>query len=200
MLRATSTVLLLLFLSTGCETQTVEYRSRPSWHTALSGGLPHEHQREDGTIMKFNTSNESSSLAVQDYLDSITLEEKDAVTGELTLRAVLPEHLLKHTLTCLRDRNWEVLYDQLISAKTHQFYEQRENGFATFESFFNTNRRELAKTILRIHGGISSGDVVVSERGSEIVHSLAPRVARDYEFRSISFIREGQFLKLHSIQ
>lgn len=200
MLRNTTTVLVLFVIFVGCEPQTVEYRSRPSWHTALSGGLPHEYEREDGTIVKFNTSNESSSIAVQDYLDTITLEEKDDITGELTLRAVLPEHVLKHTLTCLRDRNWKVLYEQLISAKTFQFYEQQENGFANFESFFNTNRRELAKTILRIHGGISSGDVIVSERGGEIVHSFVPRIARDYEFRSVSFIREGQFLKLHSIQ
>jgi hypothetical protein len=195
-----SPALLLLLLCVGCKSQTVEYRQRPSWHTALSGRLPNEHRREDGTIMKFSTSNDTTSVAVQDYLETITLEEKDIITGELTLRAILPEHVLKHSLTCLRDRNWKVLYEQLISAKTQQFYEQQENGFAKFESYFNANRREIAKTLLRIHGGISSGDVVVSERGSEIIHSLVPRVARDYEYRSVSFIREGQYLKLHSIQ
>jgi hypothetical protein len=191
---------LLVFCCVGCETQSIEYRSRPSWHTALSGGLPTEHVREDGTVMKFGSSNESSSLAVQKYMDAIVLEEKDEITGEITLRAILPEHVLKHTLTCLRDRKWGILYDQILSAKMKTYYEERENGREEFETFFTKHRRELAKTLQRILGGIGFGDVVVSEYENELIFTLSQRILRDYKFTTVSFVREDQFLKLQTIR
>ena len=184
----------------GCETQTVEYRSRPSWHTALAGGLTAEHKREDGTVMKFGSSNESSSLAVQKYMDTIVLEEKDEITGELTLRSILPEHVLKHTLTCLRDRKWDILYDQIPSTKSKAYYEARDNGRDEFEAFFIKHRRELAKTLQRILGGKGFGDVIISEHGDELVFTLSPRIRGEYEFSSVSFSREDQYLKLQTIQ
>ncbi len=200
----TTCLLLFMFLITfcciSCETQTIEYRSRPSWHTSLSGGLPAEHVREDGTIMKFGTAGESSSLAVQKYMDTIVLEEKDEITGEITLRSILPEHVLKHTLTCLRDRHWGVLYEQILSTKTRAYYEDRENGREEFEMYFTKHRRELAKTLQRILGGKGFGDVVVSEQEHELIFTLSPRLRRDYEFTAVSFVRDGQFLKLHTIR
>ena len=101
-------LLALLFVEIGCQTQTIEYRSRPSWQTALSSGLHSEQVREDGTIMKYSSANEHSSQALQEYLNSINLEETDEFTGERTLRAVLPDHVLMHLLTCLRDRIGEI--------------------------------------------------------------------------------------------
>jgi len=192
-------IVVVLLVLAGCTTQTIEYRSRPMWHTALSGGLPIEYVREDGTIMKYSSSNETSSKALQAYLQTVVLEEKDEITGELTLRAILPEHVLTHVLTCLRDRNWDVLYEQLISSKMQQFYEQPDVGREQFDSFFISNRRELAKTLQRIRGGKGFGEVIASENENEIVYALSARVARNYKFKNVSFIRENQFLKLHSI-
>lgn len=193
-------LLALLFVEIGCQTQTIEYRSRPSWQTALSSGLHSEQVREDGTIMKYSSANEHSSQALQEYLNSINLEETDEFTGERTLRAVLPDHVLMHLLTCLRDRSWDIIFEQLISTSMKQYYSQLENGKEKFDSFFITNRRELARSMQRFRGGIGFGDVVASERGNELMYVLSARVTRDYKFSSISFIREGEFLKLHSIQ
>lgn len=184
----------------GCKTQTIEYRTRPTWHTALAGGLPTERVRNDGTIVKYKKANETSSVAFQLYIDSIALEEEDEDTGEITLRAVLPEHILKHVLTCLRDRSWDLLYNQLISTKMKRYYDEREQGRKEFDAFFSTNRRELAKTLQRIHGGIGFGDVITTERNNIVIHTLSARIQRDYTFNSITFIRESQFLKLHAIE
>ena len=118
-----------------CKTQTIEYRTRPTWHTALAGGLPSEDIRGDGTIVKFKNANETSSLAYQKYIDSIILEEEDVATGVVTLRAVLPEHVLTHVLTCLRDRSWNLLYNQLISAQMKQHYENLDQGREKFDAF-----------------------------------------------------------------
>ncbi|MBC8309575.1 MAG: hypothetical protein ISR75_00625 [Phycisphaerales bacterium] len=193
-------ILITTFLLTGCGTQTTEYRTSPSWQTALSGGNSVDHVRDDGTVVKFNSSNESSSHTIKEYLNTIELQEKDEITGELTVRSILPEHVLNHTLTCLRDRNWDVLYEQIISAKSRQYYSQLENGREEFDMFFITNRRELARTLQRIHGGKGFGDMVASENGNTIIYELSARVASGYKFKAVTFVREDQFLKLDSIR
>ena len=195
----TSISVFLGSLVVGCQTETVEYHSRPTWHTSLSGGMPVEQVREDGTIMKYKSSNVMSK-PMQEYLDSIVLEEKDEITGELTLRSIFPEHVIDHTINCLRDKKWDVLFEQIISTETKEYYFKKEDGRAEFETFFSQNRRELAKTLQRIRKGKDFGDVQLRENGDVTIHTLSPRIARDYEFSAISFIREDQFLKLHSIR
>ena len=182
-----------------CKSQTVEYHSRPTWHSALSGGMPTQQIREDGTIMKYSSSGVLST-PMQEYLDSIVLQEKDELTGKLTLRAIFPEHVLDHTMTCLRDKNWDVLFEQLISTEAKEYYLKQENGRAEFETFFTQNRRELARTLQRIRKGKGFGDVRVYEDGNFTSYTLSPRVAREYKFTTVSFIHEDQFLKLHAIQ
>ena len=81
-----------------------------------------------------------------------------------------------------------------------QFYNQKENGREEFNDFFITNRREIAKTLQRILGGSGFGDVVITDNNYEIVHSLSQKVSRDYTFKTVSFVHEGQFLRLHSIR
>ncbi len=183
----------------GCAKQTVEYRSRPAWGMTLTGNLPAEQVRKDGTIMKFS-SGDTKCTALQEYLATIELEETDELTGKKTLRSVFPEHVLTHTLTCLRDRTWDLLFEQIVSTKMQQFYNQKENGREEFNDFFITNRREIAKTLQRILGGSGFGDVVITDNNYEIVHSLSQKVSRDYTFKTVSFVHEGQFLRLHSIR
>jgi hypothetical protein len=183
----------------GCQTETVEYHSRPTWHTALSGGMPVEQVRENGTIMKYKSSNVMSK-PMQEYLDSIVLEEKDELTGKLTLLAIFPEHVIDYTMNCLRDKKWDILFEQIISNENKEYYLKKEDGRAKFETFFTQNRRELARTLQRIRKGKDFGDVQLFEQGAISIHTLSPRIARDYEFSSVSFMREGQFLKLHSIR
>ena len=197
-------IALVLFGSFGisilsCKTQTVEYHSRPTWQTALSGGMPTQQLREDGTILKYSSPN-VLSRPMQEYLDSIVLEEKDDLTGKLTLRAIFPEHVIDHTMTCLRDKNWDVLFEQLISTETRENYLKHEDGRAEFETFFTQNRREIARTLQRIRKGKDFGDVQMYVSGDVTIHKLSPRIARDYMFSTVSFIREEQYLKLHSIQ
>jgi|TARA_B100000959_G_C14958815_1_gene614876 hypothetical protein len=193
-------ILLIAVLLSGCETQTVEYRSRPSWQTAMSGGNPVNHVRDDGTVVKYSSSNESSSHTIKDYLSTIELQKKDQLTGEVTVRSILPEHVLTHTLTCLRDKNWDVLYEQIISTKSRQYYSQIENGREEFDMFFINNRRELARTLQRIHGGKGFGDMNAFENGDTIIYELSAKAARDYKFKSVTFVREDVYLKLDSIR
>jgi len=184
----------------GCETKTVEYHNRPSWHASLSRDLPSQEVRDDGTVVHYGGLHEKYNKPMQEYLDSVVLEEKNERTGKVTLRALFPEHVLDQTLKCLRDKEWDILFDQIISTKSKEMYLNQENGREEFDSFFATNRRELARTLQRIRKGIGFGDVIIQEDGEVSNYVLSPRIARDYTYRRVSFVREEQFLKLHSIQ
>ena len=150
--------------------------------------------------MKFSTDSSSTSETVVDYLETIKLEEKDELTGEITLRAVLPEHLLAQTLTCLRDRDWILLFEQVLSEQMQSYYNGRDFGYEEFEDFFATNRRDLAMTIQRMIQGRTIGDVIENKKGNKLLLTFSRRVKTKYKFKNITLIRQGEYLKLHDIK
>ena len=117
--------------------------------------------------------------------------------------------MLPETLTAVGELDPKVILvltkvpltsEQILSNEMKQFYENEENGREQFVDFFSSNRRELAKTLQRMHGGKGFGEVTSVQQGNVIMYSFIPRVARSYTFKSVSFMRENEFLKLHSIR
>ena len=193
-------ILLIFIAAAGCTTQKIEYRTRPAWHYTMSNTIKNEVTRDDGTLVKYVSIGGQNSATVQEYLDSIQLEEVDELTGELTLRAVLPEHVLSQLLTCLRDRNWDLLFDQILSDEARYYFESRENGIAEFRYFFINNRRDLAKVLQRMIRGNAFGDVKLIDEGSFTKITLASHASGDYKFKKVTLVRESDFLKLYSIE
>ncbi len=197
----TTRCILFIFLSAaGCETQKIEYRTRPAWHYSISDSIENEIALEDGTIVKYSPVGGQNSAAVQEYLNSVQLEEVNELTGEVTLRAVLPEHVLSQLLTCLRDRDWGLLYEQILSEEARYYFESRENGTREFRAFFEGNRRDLAKLLQRMIKGNAFGDVRQIEDGNFIITTLAAHASRDYRFKKVTLIQENDYLKLFSIE
>ncbi len=162
--------------------------------------MANEVVRNDGTVVKYVPIGGSTSVAVQEYLDTIALQETDETTGDTTLRAVLPVHVLTQTLVCLRDRDWDLLYDQILSSAAQDYFGSREAGKAEFVAFFETHRNDLAKSMQKMIQGKPFGDVVMKEEGRTIRMSFSPRMVGNFSFRKITFYREGEYLKLHSIE
>ena len=189
-----------LFTCGGCETKRVEYHTRPAWHYSMTKTMASEVVRNDGTVVKYVPIGGSTSVAVQKYLDTIALQETDETTGDTTLRAVLPVHVLTQTLVCLRDRDWDLLYDQILSGAARDYFDSREAGKAEFIAFFETHRNDLAKSIQKMIQGKPFGDVMMKEEGRTIRMSFSPRMVGNFKFRNITFYREGEYLKLHSIE
>lgn len=192
---------LLLLSLIGCETQKVEYHTRSAWQYSMRGtSLEDEVVREDGTIMKYTIVGSSASQNVQKYLDSIEMETKDKETGKISLNAVLPEQLLSQTLVCLRDRKWDILYDQILSLSAQNYFQSQSDDLVTFKNFFEINRRELAKLFQKMIQGRHFGDILINDTGTFLELAFSPNMAGDFQFRKIILQREGQFLKLHSIE
>ena len=190
----------ILLGSASCEVQKTEYRTRPSWQESMGGDLPFQSTRRDGTIMNFSPSSSKKSTAFDAYLKTITLVEKDEITGKTTLRAILPEHIFTQTLTCLRDRDWTLLYNQILSKGARQSYEKENDGIEKFNNFFENNRDDIAKTFQRILRGTGNGDVLTNESDNKIVYYFSDRVGINYTFKSVTLIQEGQLLKLDLIR
>jgi len=199
-MRRTSSIFFLVFAITGCATEKIEFRTRPAWHYSLNNSLDNNIIREDGTIVKYASVSGENSTAVQQYLDSIELQEVDELTGEITLRAVLPEHVLSQFLTCLRDRNWDLLYEQVLSSEARNYFESRENGLEYFQAFFDTNRRDIAKLLQRMIKGSAFGDVRQFDDGRFTIIAITTHSAKDYRFKKVTLVRENEFLKLYSLE
>lgn len=193
-------VMVTSFTCSGCETQRIEYHTRPAWHYSMTKTIANEVVRSDGTVVKYVPIGGSTSVAVQKYLDTISLQETDETTGDTTLRAVLPMHVLTQTLVCLRDREWELLYDQILSRDAREYFGSRENGNDEFVAFFENHRNDLAKSMQKMIQGKPFGDVMVREEGRTVRMSFSPRMVGNFKFRKITFYREGEYLKLHSIE
>lgn len=195
-------ILITLFIlsAVNCETRRVEYHTRPAWHYSMARTMSNEVVRDDGTVVRYAPMGGSTSNTVQAYLDGITLEETDEVTGNTTLRAILPVHVLTQTIVCLRDRKWDLLYDQILSRDAQIYFGTRDNGHEEFVSFFETYRSDLAKSMQKMIQGKAFGDVMVEERGRTILMTFSPRMVGNFKFRKVTFFREGEYLKLHSIE
>ena len=194
------TLLIFCLAIPACNTQRVEYHKRPAWHYAMDKEMPDEVVQEDGTIVKYATVGSSKSAAVSQYLDGIELRSKDEITGEVTLRAILPEHVLEQILICLRDRDWDLLYDQVLSTATRENYESKERGQEEFKAFFEKYRKELGKTVQRLLRGKSFGDVTQKTVGDYTIVTFAPGSLGNFKFHTVKLVREGEFLKLAVIE
>ncbi len=192
--------LIILMTTAGCESYRVEYHKRPAYMMNAAGLQENDQVTlEDGTVIVYSTrevapeatgdpvANPSEKFQIREELDN----------GEVVLRALLPQHVLANTLTCLRAEEYELIWDQLLSERIRMEYELRGQGYEDFERFFATNRLELAATLTRMMLGLSSGDAFMKNVGGGMVRFyFHPRIAPQFKFRTVEVISEGGGLRL----
>jgi len=189
----------------GCKPYRIEHRKRPSfYHRASATELPEQEVLEDGTIVVYETSRPRGEFQRSREVDEegkpyeIREEKED---GTIVLRAFLPEHVLANTLTCLRNEEYELLWDQMLAEVTKQAYEDRGEGPEQFAAFFRKHRQELAKTLNRMILGIPREEVEVVWAGVDAVGCrLRRHVAEQFVFTQVEMVREERDLKLRIIQ
>src|SRR5437867_2896217 len=91
----------------GCKGYRIEYITRPGYYQeAMPPGSPQRVTLDDGTVLVFQTRDAQKDLEPKtagpgDKPEPFRIrEEKD--DGTVILRALLPQHVLANTLTCLR--------------------------------------------------------------------------------------------------
>ncbi len=195
----------------GCETYRIEYHTRPTYYQSAAVPLNETVTLDDGTVLVFSSrvtpgdstagvgvsrrgdagnaggSGNRPAFQIRDELDD----------GTVVLRALLPQQVLANTLTCLRNQEYELIWDQLLAERTKHNYELREQGFEEFERFCASNRMELAATLTRMMLGLSRSDAFMKNVGEGVVRFyFHPRIAPEFKFKTVEVISEGGGLKL----
>lgn len=186
------------FLS-ACSTYRVEYHKRPGFFRSVAAPQPDQVTLDDGTVLVFKTSDPTADLSSQqaegDGERFQIREERD--DGTIVLRALLPQHVLANTLTCLRNEEYDLIWEQLLSERTRHAYKLREQGYDEFEAFFSGQRNELAATLTRLLLGLARGEAYMENMGGGIVRfRLHPSVASEFRYTTADVIAEGGGLRL----
>ena len=181
-----------------CSTYRVEYHKRPGYYSAVGGPQDGQVTLDDGTVLVFTTRQATEDLSRQADGEGERFRIREELDdGTIVLRALLPQHVLANTLTCLRNQEYDLIWEQLLAERTRRAYELRGEGYEEFEVFFSSQRNELAATLTRMLLGLARGEAYMENVGGGIVRfRLHPRVATEFRFTTAEVIGEGGGLRL----
>ena len=198
---------LVAALVAGCTPYRIEYVPRPGWYAKASEEpLPDRIVEEDGTVVIFYDPAEGHprdrGKVVVDEGDTLELRETND-DGEVVLRAFRPEHVVSHLLMGLRNEEYEVLWDQLVSERTKVAYQEEGQGYEAFAAWCAAWRVELARMLNRMTLGFPANEVVVDQVGEDVLRlrlwphiGLQPDGSSRYAFSYVDVVREGFGFKL----
>ena len=189
----------LLAAALGCEEYRIEHHRRPAYYRdAAVGELPDRITLADGTVIVYETINGPGDLKTRVGIDEKVFQIREEFEdGSVVLRARVPEQVLANTLTCLRNQEYELLWEQLLSERTRRSYELQGKGVEDFANYFGKRRNDLAKTINRMMLGIPRNEVIMENIGSGVIRiRFHPQVGRLFRFKTVDVVSEGPGLKL----
>ncbi len=173
----------------GCEPYRVEYHTRPGFYARASEyELPGEVVLDDGTVVVYSTRDFQSALgrggeqARRPF--ALRTQNED---GTIDLHALTPDHVLMNTLQCVRDGEYDLLYDELLAKRTRDEYiaagldPKRE-----FVAFMSKHQIDIARTLTRMVAGLPHQEVAMDPMGEGITRCrLRPQVATAFKFKAV---------------
>lgn len=184
----------------GCKPERIEYHRRPAIYERASDQPPQDEVvLEDGTIIRYRTAVRPGIVGEGGSDGSKPFQiREEAEDGTITLRALLPEHVLMNALACMRNREYLLMWEQLLSPATREEFENLENGFDGFATFMEKNRHELVSSLTRMVTGIPSHETSITRLSAGVTRCrLRPQVAEGFKFRVVDVVQEnGSYLLL----
>ena len=185
-----------------CTPYRIEYHPRPAFYKEASEQeLLDQVRLEDGTLIRFREQDpfgdgpqvgnegESGSSATTD----IRLESSD---GSVVLRAAAPEHVLAHAKRCIRQREYRLLWDQLLADRTRGAYQREGKDFEDFAKFCEDNRPAMMETFNRMGFALYSTDVVQEAiQPNGVRYRMHPRLGDQFVFTEFDVVRETSGFK-----
>lgn len=200
-------VSLAAVMAAACQPQRIEHHMRPAFYEkAALGELPSEVTLEDGTIIKYHSNQAQSTYGRggdDRYAPLQIREETQTPDGKVivTLRALMPEHVLTNALTCVQREEYELMWEQLIAQRTKEAYEEAEQGFEEFAEVFRKHRHDFAATLTRMVSGLPAQEVSMKPIGGGITRcKLRPQIADPFKFKVVDVVKEDQQFKLLMIR
>lgn len=193
--------LALAAASAGC--YRVERSRQGSFSAALGGKVPPSETLADGTVRIWEDGRPASERPKPEGgAEPLRLRQENP-DGTVTLRAWQPQDVIANLLTCLRNQEYELFWDQLVADATKQEYELqgRPDGRAEFAEFCRRNRGELAATANRMLLGFTRRETLLESRGHGVIRlRLYPQIAEGHRFTSADVIRQQDGMRLLAIR
>lgn len=183
----------------GCETYRIErHRRSPIFFNEqyVDGEVQRSVTLDDGTQLIFEPIEMQSSYGRTGANKGTPFKiRQELESGEIVLRALMPQHVLMNLLACLRLREYELIYEQLLAERTRRNYESGE-GFDSFSAYMERNRLDLARLLTRMLAGLAQQQVTFTSLGNDVTRCrLRPQIAEQFKFKRIDVLREsnGQY-------
>lgn len=187
----------------GCQPYRIQHVKRPGFfQKASKEQLPDEITLDDGTIVKYETIEAPSKLGLAGKGDArifLPREEVEDASGQtiVTLRAILPGHVVLNTLNCLRNQEYPLLWEQGLSNRTKENYKKNEQGEEEFTAFMQKHRHELVASLTRILTGLSGQEVAIERIGDGVTRCrLRSQYIGNLKFTKVDMVKEDGNLKL----
>ena len=195
-------LLMLSMLLVGCTETRTQYRKMPAFYQRMAGIEGADDGRtRDGTQIRWQQAEEASLDGFTDHTGEIFLMREERDDGTVALNALIPEHVMLNTLDCVRDQEYRLLWDELVSDETRRWYEEEGGGYEAYESFFRANRRDIVTTLARMKAGIGSQEMRRIRIGDgrmrlELIEQLHPR----FRFTLLDTVWDGERYRLVTLR
>jgi len=184
----------------GCEPYRIEHHHRPSFYQSASAErLPDELVRPDGTVIIYgDIRRRRGSEPAGGEMFEIRVEDDD---GTVTLRNIFPDHVIGNAMMCIRGREWELMWRQLVSERSRATYAAEGKSFRDFAEFMEAQREPLMEMLNRMSFGYAGPDVVLERLGGGAMRvRLGPRIAEQFKYTTVDMVPEGGGLRLFAFR
>jgi hypothetical protein len=181
----------------GCKVSRTEYRTRPAFYnTASETPLPDEFELADGTRVVYREDRPQGFQSADPDAELFKIREEKG-NGAVILRCILPEHVIANTMTCLRNEEYDLIWEQLLARSTRDSYSAQGLGFDDFREVMEEQRPELMTTLNRMGFGFFGPDVVLDRgAGGAVRARFGPRLSDQFQFQYVDMVMETDGMKL----
>lgn len=184
----------LLTLLNACTPHRVEYRPQSSIETSLGSGLREDVHLEDGTVLRFSEA-PSQARKGPTFKGSVAMTHLRVQNenGTVELSSPKPVDLIHNLMNCLRTREYQLIWDQLIAQSTLDLYKEKDHDVEVFAAVMEERRVDLGRTLTRMQRGLRANDARMKKAPNGILRiELRPSVAGEYRYTKIDMVQEGQ--------
>jgi len=186
----------------GCESYRVEYHKRPAfYYKAAMGDLPEEIRLADGTVIKYTTYQEQSSMGrSKEEAQKPFLIREEMEDGSIVLRPITPVHVLVLFLESLRQQEYDLIWEQLLAEQTRQQFEAEGGGKDACVGYMKEHRHDLVATLTRMVAGLPAQETRFDPMGNGVVRcQLRPQHVGKLKYKYFDVTQEGLNARLFNM-
>jgi hypothetical protein len=203
-------------LLVGCTPTRTEYQYRPGYMT--DPNAPTEMTLADGTRVVFVDTPMGPSVIDRDRVKNdkprpvkLDAEGKPIPVrqfepreteddGRVVLRNFTADHVVANTMACMRNEEYQLIWDQLLAPETRDAYDAL-GGYPRFEEWCVANRRSTMELLNRMRFNAMGSDVVLDKVGENRMRArVSPHLWAQFKLRVIEFRYTDDGMKLVTIR